>query len=96
MLAIVCLFYAITLASAHRPSQPTTQPGPLNGPNQVLCVGLTSFVIGTAIGIGLGVLIANNRYRNNGFGGGIWFGRRRKRSVDEANQKFVEAMAKYD
>ncbi len=50
-----------------------------NGPliNPTICVGITAFIIGTAIGIGFGVLIANNKYRN-GIGGGIWFGRKKR------------------
>eukprot|EP00093_Oithona_nana_P011109 11109.XXX_684131_683753_1 [CDS] Oithona nana genome sequencing. len=47
--------------------------------NPTVCVGITAFVVGTAIGIGIGVLISNNRYR--GVGGGIWFGKRRRRSL---------------
>merc|ERR1712062_725793 len=46
--------------------------------NPTVCVGITAFIVGTAIGIG--VLISNNRYR--GVGGGIWFGRRRRRSLE--------------
>jgi len=59
-----------------------------NGPviNPVLCVGVTAFMVGTAIGIGIGVLITNNRYRN-GFGGGIWFGKRKKRSAKSSEAK---------
>ena len=48
--------------------------------NPTVCVGITAFIVGTAIGIGIGVLISNNRYR--GVGGGIWFGRRRRRSLE--------------
>jgi hypothetical protein len=53
--------------------------------NPTICVGITAFLVGTAIGIGIGVLISNNRYRNNGFGGGVWFGKRRRRSLDHDN-----------
>ena len=49
--------------------------------NPSVCVGVTAFIIGTAIGIGLGVLISNNRYR--GVGGGIWFGKRRRRALED-------------
>lgn len=54
--------------------------------NPTVCVGLTAFVVGTALGIGLGVLIANNRYR--GVGGGIWFGRKRRSPEDEDEEAF--------
>ena len=54
--------------------------------NPTVCVGLTAFAVGTAIGIGLGVLIANNRYR--GLGGGIWFGRRRRSVEDDDDEAF--------
>ncbi len=64
--------------------------------NPTICVGLTSFVVGTAIGIGIGVLIANNRYRNGGFGGGIWFGKRKRRSLDQAEEVALNAIAKYE
>lgn len=70
--------------------------------NPTVCVGITAFAIGTAIGIGMGYLIASNRYRN-GFGGGIWFGRRRKRSTEiddddsfEIMNALDEAANKYD
>ena len=71
--------------------------------NPTVCVGVTAFIIGTAIGIGLGVLISNNRYR--GVGGGIWFGKRRRRSLDDNDpedeetfqiiQKINEGASKY-
>ena len=62
--------------------------------NPTVCVGITAFVVGTAIGIGIGVLISNNRYR--GVGGGIWFGKRRRRSlgyqdIDQEEEEVQEA-----
>lgn len=54
--------------------------------NPTLCVGFVSFVIGTAIGIGIGVAIANSRYRNS-FGGGFWVGKRKKRSLENLDEK---------
>ena len=68
--------------------------------NPMVCVGITAFLVGTAIGIGFGVLIANNRYRN-GVGGGIWFGKRRKRSSEnEETSRIMNAIetatAKYN
>ena len=41
---------------------------------------------GTAIGIGIGVAIANSRYRNS-FGGGFWVGKRKKRSLEDIDEK---------
>ena len=79
LLATTCLIFTLV------PTQPVA-----NGPviNPTLCIGFTAFIIGTAIGIGIGVLITNNRYRN-GFGGGLWFGRRKKRSL-EFDQMMLE------
>lgn len=48
-----------------------------------LCVGITSFLIGTGIGFGFGALVFN-RYRYGG-GVGIWFGKRRRRSIGDSD-----------
>ena len=62
--------------------------------NPMICVGITAFLVGTAIGIGFGVLIANNRWRNGGgFGGGLWFGKRRKRSTTNQDSEASRIMS---
>ena len=44
-----------------------------------ICAGVTGFIIGIGIGIGFGALIFNRPYyRNGGFGGGLWFGRKKR------------------
>jgi len=77
------LCFSTLKVDGHRASSnaPVMMPVQGNRPlvNPTVCVGITAFIVGTAIGIGIGVLISNNRYR--GVGGGIWFGRRRRRSL---------------
>merc|ERR1712062_706921 len=78
--------YSTLKVDGHRASSnaPVMMQMPVQGNrplvNPTVCVGITAFIVGTAIGIGIGVLISNNRYR--GVGGGTWFGRRRRRSLE--------------
>ena len=58
--------------------------------NPAICAGITGLFVGIGIGIGFGALIFNP-YRAGRVGGGIWFGkRRRKRSLisDEDYEDF--------
>ena len=47
------------------------------------CAGITGFLVGIGIGIGIGALIFDRPWRHGGVGGGLWFGRRRRRSIYE-------------
>jgi len=44
-----------------------------------ICSGITGLLVGIGLGVGLGAVIFNRPY-SNGIGGGVWFGKRRKRS----------------
>ena len=59
--------------------------------NPAICSGITGLLVGIGIGIGFGALIFNP-YRSGRVGGGIWFGKkRRKRSLmsdDEYDDEF--------
>ena len=56
-------------------------PVPGSTINPTICAGITGLLVGIGIGIGFGALIFNP-YRAGKVGGGIWFGKkRRKRGV---------------
>ena len=67
------------------------QPGGRPFLSRTFCIGLTSFLIGTGLGIGMGVLITRSRYSNT-IGGGIWFGKRRKRSLENRQSHVLQAI----
>ena len=60
--------------------------------NRTVCAGFGGLALGIALGIGFGALIWDRPWKHGNVGGGIWFGkkRRRKREV-ERNQNEILA-----
>ena len=83
------------------PNQVTWGGGAFISPT--ICAGVTGLLVGIGMGIGFGALMFDC-YRNGRVGGGIWFGKRRKRrsiwndsddSDDEILSDIDKAAAKY-
>ena len=71
-------------------------PVPGSTINPTICAGITGLLVGIGIGIGFGALIFNP-YRAGKVGGGIWFGKkRRKRGVDAIDEDYEELFDEQD
>ncbi|XP_059093043.1 uncharacterized protein LOC131888252 [Tigriopus californicus] len=64
-----------------RPMYPGASGPPSSIMSPAICSGITGLVVGTGIGIGIGALIFNRPWNRGNVGGGIWFGKRRKRDL---------------
>ena len=81
------LWVFITESQTHRPSSRYSQ-GKDMVINRTVCAGLGGVALGVALGIGFGALIFDRPWKHGNVGGGIWFGkRRRKREVERKGQE---------
>ena len=50
--------------------------------NRTVCAGFGGLAIGIALGIGFGALIWDRPWKHGNVGGGIWFGKKKRRKRD--------------
>lgn len=85
LLSLSILLLEPTEAMQRHPGGRPMYPGASGPPSSILspaiCAGITGLVVGTGIGIGIGALIFNRPWNRGNIGGGIWFGKRRKRDL---------------
>ena len=57
--------------------------------NKTVCSGLGGLALGIALGIGFGALIFDRPWKHGNVGGGIWFGKKRKRREVEREEGHI-------